>query len=360
LPSYQGPYDLSKRLKHDNVYNKLNLDAGEIYRVRCDVWVEPGDELTIGPGTVLAFEGPYSVYVYGTVEVSGSPGNEVVFTSAANEPQRGDWRQIVLEEASDESFMEHVIIEYGSMDNRSSPSPDTSGALTVIACAPQLSNITIRDSYFDGLHCFNGANPVIDRLTINNIGQHGVVCELNSSPTITRSTVSNGGGYGFYLVDNSNPLIENLLVYNMNVSGFYVSGLSSPEINFATVYGMRFVDIGNDEPMVSLVGHGVHAVNYAKPLVKNSIFAHYEESGVLSEVSSRPDLQYMFLFSDAESEMFDGNVDTLAIFPDELTDELMFVNAAEFDFTLPADSPGKNGGENGVEVGAYGPDGNGM
>jgi Right handed beta helix region len=353
-PLYQGPYDLSKRLKHDEVYNKLELEAGEVYLVRCDVWVDEGDVLTVGEGTIFAFEGPYSLYIYGGAEISGSQGKEVVFTSAMDNPQRADWRQIVFEEATNESFMEHTIIEYASMDNRSSPSPDTLGALTVIACAPSFSNITIRESYYAGLHCFNGANPEFDGLVIDDVGFHGVVCMLNSSPTISHAAVSNCKGYGFYLIDNSNPEIENLLMYNLNGSGFYISDLSSPVINFATVYGKRLEDIGNEDPSVRRASYGIHAVNYAKPRVSNSIFANYKENGVLSQVSSLPHLRYTYFFSDVSDTEFEGNVETVSVYLEELT----FENASEFNFTLPAGSPGLTSSEGGGEVGAYGTEGN--
>ncbi|HEX04069.1 MAG TPA: right-handed parallel beta-helix repeat-containing protein, partial [Bacteroidetes bacterium] len=353
IPLFQGKYDLSKRLVNDDVYNKLNLEEGMLYRVRCDIWVEEGDELIIGAGTMLAFEGPYSLYLRGGVQISGVEGNEVVFTSAALEPESADWRQIVLDEVDEGSFIEHAIIEYASLDNRSSPFPDTLGALTVIACSPRLDNITIRDSYYAGLHCFDGANPTVDRLTVERVGMHGVVCMLNSNPVLTRTRISDTRGYGILLVSNSSPDITNLLMYNIGGSGLYVTELSSPTINYATVYGKRIEVLGDEDGVERRFNHGIHAEGFAQPEVKNSIFYGYKSSGVFSEISSEPTLSYTYFFSDVDADLFVGPVDSTEVGSFEFS----FVAPEEFDFTLPEGSPLLLGSDDGGEVGAYGNNG---
>ncbi len=354
LPLYQGPYDLAKRLVNDNVYNKLNLEAGEVYYVRCNAWVGEDDVLTIGPGTILAFTGPYSLYLHGGFEISGAAGNEVVFTSAYDEPGPADWRQIVIDEAPETSFMEHVIIEYASLDNRSTPSPDTLGALSILASSPRIENVTVRESFYAGVYCYNGSNPILSNIQVENVGYHGIICYLNSSPTITQTTVTGTGGYGIQCVSNSNPHIENVLLYDLGASAFFVTELSSPTINYATVYGLRSIVIGDEDPTQKRFAHSLYARNFSRPVVSNSIFAVYNASGVLSEVSSSPELRYTYVFTDNGIDPWVGNVLTESV----STDELEFVDAAGADFRLPNGSDGKTAAEDGGEVGAYG--GNGM
>ncbi|MBS1260691.1 MAG: hypothetical protein MAG453_00007 [Calditrichaeota bacterium] len=348
----QGPYDLAKQLTADGAFDKLNLEAGEVYRVRCDAWVAEGDVLSIEPGTVLAFEGRYSLRIYGGLQVSGEPGSEVVFTSAFDEPERSDWKQIVLDHASDDSFIEHAIVEYASMENQSSPDPDTLGALSLIASSPVISELTIRECYYVGLYCFDGASPVVDRLTVENVGMHGISCELNSSPTITRTTIHDAGGYGVSM-SKSSPTIANMLMYNLGTAGFLVQEFSSPTINYTTVYGRRSEQIGGEEPVTRRIAQGVRAKDRAQPLLMNSIISEYATVGVQSQFSSLPDLRYVFLYSEAGADPVSGNVDSLMVHEQDPR----FVNPDEFNFRLSADSPAKDASENGGEVGAYGGDG---
>lgn len=361
LPLYQDRFDLAKNLV-DNIYinnnpgqpGTLALQAGQVYYVRCDAYVPEGSTLRIPAGTTLAFEGPYSFYVRGELQAGDAGGSAVLFTSAMEEPQRGDWRQLVLDHAANTSYLRNVVVEYAAMDNRSTADPDTLGAVSVIASNLEISNMTIRDCYYAGLHLFDGANPTVDRLQIDGVGMHGVVCELNSSPTMTRVMIRNALGYGYYLVDNSSPTITNTLVYNVNTTGILVEDLSSPTISYATIYGQYEAIVGSEEPVTLQMSLGMRANRFARPVLRNSIVSEYSDAGVFSQVSSRPSLANVVLYNTVGADMTEGNVDTANL----LDGDPQFVDPASGNFELQSGSPALTAGDDGGQVGAFG--GNGM
>ncbi len=64
-------------------------------------------ELTIEPGVQVLFDGYYSLT--GEIYAQGTPGNPIVFTSNAENPQPGDWAHIELRR---NSVIRNTIVEY--------------------------------------------------------------------------------------------------------------------------------------------------------------------------------------------------------------------------------------------------------
>lgn len=291
LPLYQGEYDLSKTLSGD----KLNL-GNHTYHVTCDVVVPAGETMTIQPGARLLFDGPYSLTVRGTINAVGTAQNRIVFTSGQEAPKRGDWSQIVLDNASNDSRLEQVLIEYASMERLSKPDPDTLGALSLIGCSASLRNVTIREAYYTGLFLFNGSNPVVRNVEIDGAGVDGIMVSLNSNPTLSRIKVHRAQAYGIHVSQNSSPDISNALIYDTDVVGVVVEDNSSPTFDHITVYG-KVLESGVSGGYAS---QGVRVSRFCAPAFSNSIIAEYVNLGVGSEVSSNITLQRVNIFTNYE------------------------------------------------------------
>ncbi|MBD3167481.1 DUF1565 domain-containing protein, partial [bacterium] len=142
FPLYQADNFLANRLTGE----KLTLDSNyegtgdDRYLVTCNVRVEEGDELVIGPGTRIAFNEAFKFDVYGTITAEGTPNNPIVFTSGSDDPRPGDWLQLMLDNASSNSVLRNVVIEYGSVDDFANPR--ITGALSMKGTSPTLANVT--------------------------------------------------------------------------------------------------------------------------------------------------------------------------------------------------------------------------
>ena len=288
LPLYQGVYDLSKTLSGD----KLTL-GNHTYHVTCDVIVSAGDTLTIDPGAQIVFDGPYSITVRGQIKAIGTASQPILFTSGMEDPKRGDWHQIILDGSTPDSRLEYVSIEYGSMERLSKSHPDTLGVLSLIGASPAIRHVTIRESFYTALYCYNGSSPSIDYLEINGTGLDGINCNLNSSPVIKHAVLHNIQGYGIHTLHNSAPQVSNTLIYDTDVVGIVIEDNSSPQFNHITIDGRALTR----ETSAGFANRGIRASRYCAPMIENSIIANYASVGVLSEVSSTVSLNFDNLFT---------------------------------------------------------------
>ena len=343
LPLYQGEYDLAKTLSGP----KLTLSAND-YHVTCNVVIEAGDVLTIQPGARIFFDGPYGIEVRGDIDAQGTVNSPILFTSGQEEPARGDWRQIVLDNVSDASVMSNVILEYASMERLSKPVPDTVGALTLIGCSPNLTNITILESYYTGLYLYNGSNPVVDNIVVRGAGVDGISCRLNSNPTISHAEVSMVQGYGMHFANNSAAHVRNALVYDAAVVGIVIEDNSSPTLDFITVYG-NLIDIAASG---GYANRGMRVSRFCAPRINNSIIADYSGAGIFSEVSSTVTLNQVNVFtriSGAETvPAFQGNVN-----PEPIYGATVFTDDRGGNFRVQSGAA-KNAATDGTDLGAYG------
>ncbi|UCG68776.1 MAG: hypothetical protein JSV09_13380, partial [Thermoplasmata archaeon] len=65
--------------------------ANSPYIVTDDITIVPGVTLTIEPGVVVKFDGPYELVVDGYLIAQGTVTNNIVFTSNSTTPSVGDW-----------------------------------------------------------------------------------------------------------------------------------------------------------------------------------------------------------------------------------------------------------------------------
>jgi len=137
------------------------------YIVQGKVSVADGNSLTIEPGVVIQFETD-GLSVYGTLTADGDVNNPIIFTSAADEPNLGDWKGIDVRHASD-CNLTHCVIEFASTGIRCDESH------------PYIANCIIQHNTY-GIHvrayasgCSGGfANPTIMSCIVSENGKYGV------------------------------------------------------------------------------------------------------------------------------------------------------------------------------------------
>jgi hypothetical protein len=89
-------------------------DESFVYVITCEVVVDPGVTLTLAAGTVVQFTGPTIDVAGGSLVANGTSGSPVVFTSIRDDsvggatqigspPGPGDWRGLVVQDATDGS-----------------------------------------------------------------------------------------------------------------------------------------------------------------------------------------------------------------------------------------------------------------
>ncbi len=330
FPHYQAENELAHTLIGDRLH--LTTDF-EYYLVTCDVEVAEGTTLTIDPGVTILFAEPFSFVIKGEIQASGTASQPILFSSYSEEPTRLDWNNILFDGASNNSVMEHVIVEYASVDDVAEPY--YIGAISIAGCSPTLRNIEVRMCYNTAIFCDDGASPLLENININNVGMYGIYCAKNSGPHIQGVEISTVQGYGIYCWRNSSPQINNVLIHNVNVSGIVLEQACSPTISNVTVY----------QPY----NNGIRIKGNSMPIVTNSIFAEYGEYGAKAEISSLGSFDYVCLYS-ATGEETVGNISLANLFEADPR----FTDPENGDFHLTSSSPLKNAGSDGTDIGAFG------
>ena len=96
-----------------------------IYVINKETGVPVGETLTIEPGTVIRFDGDFSLHISGELIADGTVEQPILFTSNQGTPVAGDWGRIVIEDSSNDALVDaqqdyisgtilrHCIIDYG-------------------------------------------------------------------------------------------------------------------------------------------------------------------------------------------------------------------------------------------------------
>ena len=157
--------------------------AGSPYYLTCGVEVDAGASLSIESGvTVLATTGPLWGYllVRGTLTVSGTANDPVVFDSNASMPARGDWAGISIWYTAYAQISGLVVRHafYG---------------LTVAAPSPSGQAFLLRDSEFAfnelGLDYGLGLDPVVGSFSGLSVHDNRVGIRTNTTIMVTSSTI---------------------------------------------------------------------------------------------------------------------------------------------------------------------------
>ncbi|NUN95338.1 MAG: right-handed parallel beta-helix repeat-containing protein [Candidatus Omnitrophica bacterium] len=176
------------------------------YFLRGSMAVESGATLTLAPGVEVRAEGNIGVYVRGTLQALGSPGNPVVFTSRKTSPSQGDWNGIYLGPGAGGSVLSQCkilyagglgVCYYGCRGLGFYHGADRFAAVYIDGSAPQLLQCEIHHSYSNGIEAY-GANPALIGISIQDCRENGLRMEADSHPTISNSALMSNGSAGYY------------------------------------------------------------------------------------------------------------------------------------------------------------------
>jgi hypothetical protein len=183
---------LTNNTYSDNDVNGLALRGGSIdaattwdvtstaYFITGEVKVASGATLTIQLGVAVKFSDYQALVVQigGALQVAGTPGSQVYFTSAKDDAVKGDtnndggtttaapgdWAGIKFDAASNTSLIDYAVIRYGG------------------CCA----------AYNGGINLLPGASPTI-RNTILAYNQSAIQIDPSAHPTLVNITYSHNG-----------------------------------------------------------------------------------------------------------------------------------------------------------------------
>ena len=176
---------VSGTLTADTTWTKANND----YIVNGSIVVPPGVTLTIEPGVKVKFNGPYYIFVEGTLKAIGTPVDNIIFT--ANIPGQ-NWGYIHFRDSSlDATFdingnytsgciLQRCLVEYAKGLNAS-----TDAAIRTEKASPFINYCTVRYNKCRGIYAI-GSNLVKARsrsLIVSSIPiPKPVPCRVEAAP----------------------------------------------------------------------------------------------------------------------------------------------------------------------------------
>ena len=114
VPFTSGPTDVNSILFFNTVdENSTWVKAGAPYIVTSTVQVDNGITLTIDPGVEVRFDGACGINAGGGIFAAGTPGEEIVFTSAKPVPAPGDWTGVRVTNPNMDNRFEYCRFEHG-------------------------------------------------------------------------------------------------------------------------------------------------------------------------------------------------------------------------------------------------------
>jgi hypothetical protein len=169
----------------------------------------------LDPTRLLAHEKTHSsLYVTGRLTAVGTPDKQIVFTSAADEPNYADWVSIGF--GGDGSVIEHCLVEW----SRNSITPGRDQPNTIIRnniikntfwggigsgySGAQIYDNEIIEAGHEGIDV-QGGSPIIENNVIRNA--HAGIVILNGSATVRGNTMINVGN-GIHVGDRATPKLE--------------------------------------------------------------------------------------------------------------------------------------------------------
>ena len=185
------------------------LLSGQVYHVPTGITVSIGQTLTIEAGAILKFGASAFLHVPGTIDVQGTAGQPVIFTSLFDDEgfdsngdgptvgMPGEWTGIVFQTGSDASTVSHAEIRFAGASNTT--------ALRMTSTAPVAFNdLLITDCADDGLSLSN-AGPIFTDTHFHNVGAVAIeFMPLHAAANFTGTTAS---GTGLHRMSISSSLI---------------------------------------------------------------------------------------------------------------------------------------------------------
>jgi len=196
-----GAYEYKLIINSCGVITQNTLWDADTVMINCDVTFGNNTTLTINPGTVVKFMGPYKLIVNGQLLAEGEPARKISFISADTV---NGWRGLrIINSLSDTSRIVYANFYFGNVI--------------------QMTPVPLYDDYGGLIFIQNSPKVVISGCIIEKgtATGGGGVAVINSSPVIKNNIIaynnslSPGNGGGIYTY-NSNSLIYNNIITNNN------------------------------------------------------------------------------------------------------------------------------------------------
>ncbi|MDI6792464.1 MAG: Ig-like domain-containing protein [bacterium] len=207
---------LSGNIMTGNTYNAIRIqevvanagiaanvtwsDTGAPFLITEGLIVKDTAEWKIDPGVIIKVVG--SINVNGWITAMGSSSSMITFTSRLDDeaggdtnndgsttsPAKGNWGEITLNQSSDSSAFEYVLIRYASV------------GLNCVSSSPAIKQSQFTNC-LTAINCNLGASPTITGVTMasNNLG---LLTGASSRPTLSGSDIY-GNNFGVLNTDNS-------------------------------------------------------------------------------------------------------------------------------------------------------------
>ncbi|UCE37256.1 MAG: right-handed parallel beta-helix repeat-containing protein [Thermoplasmata archaeon] len=202
--------------------------AGNPYIVVGDVTVPEGETLTIEPGVEVKFDGPWDIFVDGTLIAIGNETHRINITSNMLTPDISDWRHIEIHSTG------YAEIKYC----------DISYAINGIRSLSSSNNIIAHNNIWnnaEGIYLFASSNNTISNNNISN-NEIGITFRESSNNFMINNNITNHR-IGNYLRDSSNITITNNNFYD---DGIYIQGEKLSHFNSHNISNDNSV---NDKPL---------------------------------------------------------------------------------------------------------------
>lgn len=317
------------------------LSAGTLYRISCNVRINPGTVLTIPAGTQIETTGLYTVEVHGRMVVQGVSGNRV---HIAVGPTGGDLWGGIRFMNTDSLFAPSVIRGLDLVGYQ---------ALDVYKPGVVFENCRFDHGHDYGMAIVTKTPDFPDTVRVSDCtftwcGLYGIKVD-SSAATIRNTLITECRGRGVWLrYSGASVEITNCIVHTNTTIGLAMQDFSSPRVvNNVFAYNGY---------------HGVEAINNCDPAIRNTIICRDARYGVSATQSSFPVLAYNDVFghliiTGQDTSFVDYYSDGgLVHDATNISQDPRFVSGT--DFHLASGSPCRNAGQNEdgtpTDMGAYG------
>ncbi|MCO6411406.1 MAG: right-handed parallel beta-helix repeat-containing protein [Thiogranum sp.] len=198
------------------------------YLITGNLTVSAGANLILPAGTVLQFGSGYYLQIDGTLTVSGTASEPVVFTSNNATPAAGNWSGIRITSGATDVVIDNARIEYAS------------NGITFTGAGGTLSNSLIENNY-TGVS-ITDASPTLQGNIVRSNSNYGVFVYRYSNPMIDGGNTIAGNNYGVYVYggstasdQNPHPVVSGNSIYANQYYNYYAANFYDNEnVHLAT------------------------------------------------------------------------------------------------------------------------------
>lgn len=230
-----------------------NWTNSNIYVVNSDITIPAGSTLAIQPGTVIKFNGGYTLTANGALQSIGTAANPILFTSNNSQPVPGSWVGISINSTS--SILQNCKIEYASK------------AIEILNSNPSiLQNEIIRFLDF-GIYLKNSTSLIKENTIhdFNTVWYSQGITSDNSNCTIECNTIFDGARSA--IRPSSHSLVKNNLIHHILETsrgygidcGWNVTSRVENNIIHDCIVGVRIGENVTPVPTPTLVNNTIYS-----------------------------------------------------------------------------------------------------